>query len=102
MNRKQINTKKDYQNALSRIEELWDTNPNSSEVGELDILATLVEAYESKHFKIYSPIQADTIKNQIKKLVRGSLISPLMNNNSNLFSNFHQVSTAVRPFLIRL
>lgn len=72
MNRKRINTKKDCQNALSRIEELWDTNPNSSEADELDILATLVEAYESKHFKIDSSDQADTIKNQIKKLVRGS------------------------------
>ena len=63
MDIKQINTKRDYQNALSRIEELWDVDPDSSEADELDNLATLVEAYESKNFSIAFPNEADTIKN---------------------------------------
>ena len=52
MNIKPIKTKKDYESALKRIEELWDAKKNTPKGDELDVLATLVEAYEAKKFKI--------------------------------------------------
>jgi len=50
-----IKTESDYQNALTEIEELFDAEPNSSELDRLDILTTLVEAYEQQHHPIDAP-----------------------------------------------
>ena len=50
-----IKTELDYQNALKEIEQLFDVEPNSAECDRLDILATLVEAYEQKHYPIEAP-----------------------------------------------
>ncbi len=36
----------DYERALHRVEELWDSREGSAESDELDILTTLLEAYE--------------------------------------------------------
>ena len=55
MNINPIKTKKDYNEALARIEQLMDAKKNTADADELDILATLVEAYEEKHFPIESP-----------------------------------------------
>jgi HTH-type transcriptional regulator / antitoxin HigA len=50
-----IKTELDYQNALKQIEKLFDAEPNSPEYDYLDILTTLVEAYEQKHYPIEAP-----------------------------------------------
>lgn len=50
-----IKTELDYQNALKEIEQLLDVEPNSVECDHLDILATLIEAYEQKHYPIEAP-----------------------------------------------
>ncbi len=46
---KPIRTEADYQAALARIDELMDAAPGSREGEELDVLADLVELYETKH-----------------------------------------------------
>lgn len=46
---KPIRTEADYESALSRIDALMDAEPGSAEFDELDVLADLVELYESKH-----------------------------------------------------
>ena len=48
-NVKPIRTEKEYEAALARIDELMDAAPGSPEGDELDVLADLVELYESKH-----------------------------------------------------
>jgi HTH-type transcriptional regulator/antitoxin HigA len=55
MDIKPIRNEADYQAALQKIEELLDTSPESSEGDRLDVLVTLVEAYEAKHFPIPLP-----------------------------------------------
>ena len=67
MDIKPIKTKKDYQSALRRIEELWNAKSNSSKADELDILATLVEAYESKNYRINSPDPVEAIKFEMER-----------------------------------
>ena len=49
MNIRPIKTKKDYYLALEKIESLFDAKPNTHDGDLLDILTTLVEAYEEKH-----------------------------------------------------
>ncbi len=50
-----IRTAKDHEAALARVAQLMHANPNTPEGDELDILATLLDAYESKHFAIDAP-----------------------------------------------
>ena len=50
-----IKTESDYQNALKEIERLFDAEPNSPECDILDILTTLVEAYEQRYYPIEAP-----------------------------------------------
>ena len=51
---KPIRTEDEYDQALARIEALWDATPGSSEGDEMEALAILVEAYE----KVAHPIPA--------------------------------------------
>ena len=48
---KPIKNLKDYNNALKEIDKLWNANPNTREGDMLEILVTLVEAYEEKNIK---------------------------------------------------
>ena len=57
MNIKPIRSEKDYRAALKRIDELIASEPNDGTAAfdELDMISTLVEAYESIHYKIDAP-----------------------------------------------
>jgi HTH-type transcriptional regulator/antitoxin HigA len=59
-----IKTEADYQNALRRIDELLRVNPEPySELDdELDVISTLVHAYEQAHYPIPYPDPIDAIK----------------------------------------
>ena len=55
MNVHPIRTKTDYRNSLAEIETLMDAGSGSPSGVRLDILATLVEAYEAAHFPVEAP-----------------------------------------------
>ncbi len=50
-----IRTKEDHKAALTEIERLFDATQGTPEFDQLEILATLVEAYEAKHEPILPP-----------------------------------------------
>jgi HTH-type transcriptional regulator/antitoxin HigA len=52
MDIKPIKSKADYRAALKEIEKLMAAESDTPEGERLDVLATLVEAYERKHFPI--------------------------------------------------
>lgn len=56
-----IRTETDYQEALQEIELLFNATPNTPEYDRLDVLTTLVEAYEKKHFPIELPDPIEAI-----------------------------------------
>lgn len=62
MNIKPIKNEQDYESALHRVEVLMDAMPNSEEFDELEVLTTLIEAYEAKHYKIDAPDPISAIK----------------------------------------
>lgn len=62
MDIKLIKTKKDYKATLKRVEELWGAKDNTPEGDEFEILFTLVEAYEEKHYPIPPPHPLESIK----------------------------------------
>ena len=56
-----IKNEQDYQAALREIKLLFDAQPNTPELERLDILSTLVEAYEKTHYPISSPDPIEAI-----------------------------------------
>jgi HTH-type transcriptional regulator / antitoxin HigA len=61
MNIKPIKTETDYQAALEEIERLFEAAPDTPEGDQLEVLVTLVEAYEEKHFSIPKPDPIEAI-----------------------------------------
>lgn len=62
MDIKPIRTKADYRAALKEIETLMNAGPDTPEGERLDVLATLVEAYERRHFPMDLPDPVDAIR----------------------------------------
>ena len=61
MSIKPIKTESDNKVALARIEQLWDAQPNTTEGDELDVLVTLVQAFEEAHYPIDAPNPVEAI-----------------------------------------
>ena len=68
MNIKPIKTKVDYRAALKEIEALMTARAGSPEGERLDILATLVEAYEKRHFHFDLPDPVEAIKFRMEQM----------------------------------
>ena len=50
-----IRNKTDYRAALKDVERLWEAEPGTPDGDRVDVLVTLIEAYEAKHFPIAAP-----------------------------------------------
>lgn len=50
-----VRSERDYESALKRIGTLMTARPGTPEGDELDVLSTLVEAYEAEHYPIEAP-----------------------------------------------
>jgi HTH-type transcriptional regulator/antitoxin HigA len=57
-----IRTKSDYRVALKEVERLWDANPGTRDGDRVDVLVTLIEAYEATHYAIPTPDPIAAIK----------------------------------------
>jgi|ERR1700677_2511909 HTH-type transcriptional regulator / antitoxin HigA len=57
-----IKTESDYATAMRRIEAVWGAASGTPEGDELEILATLAEAYERQHYPIDLPDPVEAIK----------------------------------------
>jgi len=57
-----IRTKADYRQALKEVEALWDAEPGTPEHDRLEVLGTLIDAYEAKQFPIDAPDPVEAIK----------------------------------------
>lgn len=59
---KPIRTERDHANALARVDEIFSARPGTPEFDELDVLATLIDAYEKVHHPIDPPSPTEAIK----------------------------------------
>ncbi len=62
MDVKPIKTKRDYEVALKAIERLMGVKRDTPEGDRLDVLVTLIEAYEARHFPLDLPDPVAAIK----------------------------------------
>lgn len=68
MDIKPIRTEADHEEMLAKIETLFDAEPGTPEGDTLEVLVTLVEAYEEKHYKIPPPDPIDAIEYHMERL----------------------------------
>jgi HTH-type transcriptional regulator/antitoxin HigA len=75
MDIKPIKTEKEYEAALEEIERLFDADPGSPSGDRLEVLVTLVEAYEDIHYPIPlpDPIEAILYYMESRSLTRADL-----------------------------
>ena len=59
---KPIRSEADYEGALAEVERLWGARSGTPEGDRLDVLATLIDAYESAHQPIDPPDPIEAIK----------------------------------------
>ena len=61
-NLKPIRTESDYDEALADVERLWGAKCGTPEGDRLDVLATLIDVYEAKHYPMDPPDPVEAIR----------------------------------------
>lgn len=62
-----IKTEADYRDALREVESLMMSAPDTENGEKLDVMVTLIEAYESKHFPMDLPDPVEAIKFEMER-----------------------------------
>lgn len=96
---KPIMTEKDYTDTLHEIERIFDAQPGTPESDRLDVLTTLVEAYETRYFPIPLPDPIEAIKYHLERLgwTRKEL-EPLIGSRARV----SEVLNRKRPLTLRM
>ncbi len=68
MDIKLIKTESDYENALKRLEVIFDAKIGTPESDEADILGLLIDEYEKKHYPIEAPDPIEAIKIRMEEM----------------------------------
>ncbi len=63
-----IKNEKDYQNALNRLEKIFDAKMGTPKGDELEILSILIDKYEKEHFPIEMPDPIEAIKFRMEQM----------------------------------
>jgi len=59
---KPIRSEADYERSLAEVERLWGAKSGTPEGDRLDVLATLIDAWEAQHYPMDSPNPIEAIK----------------------------------------
>lgn len=82
---KPIRTEEDYEATLARIEALMNAEADTPEADELEVLATLVELYEEKHFPIDWPDPVEAIRFRMEQAgLTGRDLIPLLGSRAKV------------------
>lgn len=80
-----IRTEADHRAALEEIERLWESKPRTPRGDRLDVLTTLVEAYEEKHHAILPPDPVEAIFFRMEQLGRSRKdLEPLVGSRARV------------------
>jgi HTH-type transcriptional regulator / antitoxin HigA len=99
MDIKPIHTEGDYLAALEEIHALFEAEPGTPEGNKLEVLVTLVEAYEEKHYRIPSPDPIEAIEYHMERLglIRKDL-EPYIGNRARV----SEILNRKRPLSLRM
>jgi len=68
MNIRVIKTEEDYNQALKRLEIIFDAPVDSMEGDEAELLSILIEKYEDEHYPIEAPDPIEAIKFRMEQM----------------------------------
>lgn len=68
MNIKPIKSEKDYQEALERLNEIFDATIGTPESDEADILGLMIDEFEKTHYPIEAPDPIEAIKIRMEEM----------------------------------
>lgn len=99
MDIKPIRTQRDHKAALAEIERLFDAKPGTPDGDRLEVLATLVEAYEQQHYPMLlpDPVEAILYFMESRRLSRKDL-EPFMGSRDKV----SEVLNRKRPLSIEM
>jgi HTH-type transcriptional regulator / antitoxin HigA len=99
MDIKPIKNERDYEAALRRVEALWDSAKGSAGSNEMDVLATLIEAYERERYPVDLPDPVEAILFRLEQQGKNSraLIGVIGQR-----SRVHEVLRWKRPLSIQM
>jgi HTH-type transcriptional regulator/antitoxin HigA len=99
MNIRPIKTDADYRQTLREIDTLMSAEPGTDEGDRLDVLVTLVEAYERSHFPMELPDAVEAIKFRMEQqgLTVDDLVPAIGRKN-----RVYEVLARKRPLTVRM
>jgi len=99
MNIKPIRTKSDYRTALAEIESLMTAKAHTPRGDRLDVMVTLVEAYERAHFPMDLPDAVDAIKFRMEQQnLSVEDLEPVIGRRNRVY----EVLARKRPLTLRM
>ena len=98
---KPIHNDEDLRNALREVSRLMDKDPNpgTPDGDRLDVLATLIEAYEAKHFPIESPDPIEAIRFRMEQAgLTPKDLAPMIGGVNRVY----EILNRTRPLTLRM
>jgi HTH-type transcriptional regulator/antitoxin HigA len=103
MDIKPIKNDRDYRRALKEIDRLMDAKPNTADGDRLDVLATLVVAWEEKRYPFDPPDAVEAIRFTMEKrgLTRRDL-EPFIGSRARVAEILNRKRPLTLPMIQRL
>jgi HTH-type transcriptional regulator/antitoxin HigA len=98
-----IHTEEDYDAALAEVDSLMDAVPGTPEGDRLDVLVTLVEAYEARHWAIDAPDPIEAIRARMEqKELRQRDLEPMIGSRGRVSEVLSRKRALTLPMIRRL
>jgi len=98
-----IRSEADYDAALAEVSGLMDAAPGTPEGDRLDILVTLIEAYEARHWPIEAPDPIDAIRVRMQqKHLRPRDLEPMIGSRGRVSEVLSRKRPLTLPMIRRL
>lgn len=98
-----IHTEEDYDAALALVDTLMDAEPGTAEGDRLDVLVTLIEAYEARHWAIAAPDPIEAIRVRMEqKGLRQRDLEPMIGSRGRVSEILSRKRALTLPMIRKL
>jgi HTH-type transcriptional regulator / antitoxin HigA len=98
-----IRNEEDYDAALAEVDALMDARPGTPEGDRLDVLVTLIEAYEARHWSIDTPDPIEAIRIRMEqKNLRQCDLEPMIGSRGRVSEVLSGKRSLTLPMIRRL
>jgi HTH-type transcriptional regulator/antitoxin HigA len=98
-----IKSERDYERALATVEQLMDAEAGTPEGDALDVLTTLIEAYEARHWAIELPDPVEAIRARMEhQHLRPADLEPYIGSSGRVSEVLNRRRQLTLPMIRRL